>query len=136
MKTKLPPLSALSLIGFAAMSTQPAAAMEPFPAEHCIAVESAAPTALGVSTAYMLLLGERMQSGEMSREDFTTALVSFQNVTRLVLVDNEPEAACLLIAALEERYDLPRPDLDVLPSPTAHHVSWEPEQRPAEEQDQ
>jgi len=105
---------ALGMFCCLALSVSAVDAAEPFPVEHCIA-QDAPPVALGVSMAYGLVLGERMQNDEMSQDEFLEALTDFQNVTRLMLVENDPDAACLLIANLEDQYNLPRPDLDALP---------------------
>jgi len=97
---------------FANLSAQ---ASEPFPLEHCTVQEGTSPKGLGVVLAYGLLLGERTREDTMTHEEFMGAMTELQDVTRLMMVDHNADAACERIVEIEQAYNLTRPDLDSLP---------------------
>lgn len=97
-----------------------AAAVEPYPADFCVYGPGNPAEGMSLTVAYGILLGERFQSDQMDQESFREALMSFQNVNRL-MVEGESEAACMLLGELEDQYDLPRPDLSQ-PGPYQNQV--------------
>jgi len=105
----------VTLLGGLAMSTGAVIAAEPFPTEHCTVHQGSSPTGLGVALAYGIVLGERTRTDNWPHEEFMVAMTDLQNVTRLMMVDLNAEAACQAIMDIEDTYGLERPDLDSLP---------------------
>ena len=90
------------------------AASQPMPVDFCTPQSGGPPKAMGLMTAYGLVLGERMRSGDITQEQMMTAITRIQGVIRLI-AQVKPEEACALIQQIEDDYNLERPDMSQIP---------------------
>ncbi len=111
MSHNLAPWMAFPVLLGLTLNAAPVAALEPLPTQDCFVSQDQPPKAMGLAVAYGILLGERYRGDELSREAFEQALMSLQTVVRL-MAEREAEAACMLLAEIEDDYGLERPLLD------------------------
>lgn len=101
-----------SLLMGATLVSSPA---QPMPHQYCEREPDGPPKAMGVLTGYGLVLGERYREGSLSQSDLMVAIQRIQAVIR-EMVQGTPQSACAMILPIELDYDLPRPDMDTVPT--------------------